>query len=197
MQMVWRVACVQQIAICLKGPTMAKETPLHSALDASNGQGLPGMGLALGDAGTIDTLNTLLEATRDGDYGFTTAAGYTDSPQLKMRLDHRASECREAGQELEALIVRLGGAATEGGSAAGALHRGWVSVRGTLGHYSDEAMLEECERGEDAEMAAYIKALTSNLSPGVRSVVERQAQVVRRNRGEVQSMRATLHAGHR
>lgn len=181
---------------------MAKETLLHDDQDFHHGQGLPGPtlpggDLPMGDPDVINTLNALLEATRDGDYGFTTAAGYTDSSHLKTRLDRRASECREAGQELQALIVRLGGAAAEGGSTAGALHRGWVSVRGTLSHYSDEAMLEECERGEDAEMAAYIKALTSNLPPGVRSVVERQAQVVRRNQGEVQAMRDSLHTNRR
>lgn len=177
---------------------MAKDT-LHDELEldriygvASSPAPLTDLGSPLGDSQVIDTLNTLLEATRDGDYGFSTAASYTDSPHLKTRLDRRASECREAGQELQALIVRLGGAVGEGGSTAGALHRGWVSVRGTLSHYSDEAMLNECERGEDAEMAAYIKALTTDLPPGVRSVVERQAQVVRRNRGEVQAMRESL-----
>jgi uncharacterized protein (TIGR02284 family) len=180
---------------------MAKETPLQHGLDTRPDrlEGIPGPTSTLSDtaepaasAEVIDVLNTLLEAIRDGDYGFATAAGYTDSPRLKPLLGRRAEECRAAAQELQALIVRLGGQAAEGGSAVGALHRGWVSVRGTVSHYSDEAMLKEWARGEDAEMAAYIHALTSNLPPGERSVVERQALAVRRSRAEVQAMLESL-----
>lgn len=182
---------------------MAKETSLHHDLadiQAERFQGtpgaaahtLPGMGQPAGDEETVDVLNELSEALRDGDYGFTTAAGYTDSSHLKALLARRASECREAAQELQSLIGRLGGEATEGGSATGALHRGWVSVRGTVSHYSDEAMLQECERGEEAAMAAFVKALTSNLPPGIRNLVERQSQSVRRSQGEVQAMRDSL-----
>ena len=101
------------------------------------------------------------------------------------------------GQELQALIRQLGGEADRGGSVAGALHRGWVSVRGTLGGYSDLAMLDECERGEDAAVASYRKALRTTLPVTVRSVVERQAQGAQRNHDEVKAMRDALRVNQR
>ena len=142
----------------------------------------------------IDTLNDLLESCRDGEYGFNTAAEHTKSTDLKTILTRHAGECRTSGLELQTLIRQLGGEADEGGSVSGALHRGWVSVRGILGGYSDQAMLDECERGEDAAVARYRKALKANLPAAIRSVVERQAQGAQRNHDEVKALRDSLKA---
>ena len=75
---------------------------------------------------------------------------------------------------------------------SGAMHRGWVSVKGTLGGYSDQAMLDECERGEDAALARYRKALKQNLPPETKAEVERQAQGVQRNHDQIKALRDGL-----
>ena len=142
----------------------------------------------------IDTLNDLLETSRDGEYGFNTSAEHAKSAEIKTMLMRHAGECREAGLELQTLIRQLGGEADDGGSVSGALHRGWVSVRGMLSGYSDLAMLEECERGEDAAVARYRKALKQNLPSSIRTVVERQAQGTQRNHDQVKAMRDSLKA---
>ncbi|MEP6965969.1 MAG: PA2169 family four-helix-bundle protein [Polaromonas sp.] len=142
----------------------------------------------------IDTLNDLLESCRDGEFGFNTAAEHAKSADIKTMLMRHAAECRTAGQELQTLIRQMGGEPDEGGSVSGALHRGWVSVRGTLSGYSDQAMLDECERGEDSAVARYRKALKETLPAGIRSVVERQAQGAQRNHDQVKAMRDTLKA---
>lgn len=140
----------------------------------------------------IDTLNDLLESCRDGEYGFNTSAEHTESVDLKTMLLRHSAECRTAGQELQTLIRQLGGEPDEGGSMSGALHRGWVSVRATLGGYSDQALLDECERGEDSAVARYRKALGQNLPAAIRSVVERQAEGAQRNHDQVKAMRDAL-----
>lgn len=142
----------------------------------------------------IDVLNDLLESCRDGEYGFKTCAEYIRSPDLKTILTQHSKECREAGEELQHLIRELGGDPDEGGSVTGMLHRGWVSVRGTLSTHSDQAMLDECERGEDAAVARYRKALQEKLPPAIRTVVERQAQGAQRNHDQVKAMRDSLEA---
>ena len=50
-------------------------------------------------------------------------------------------------------------------------------------------MLEECERGEDAAVARYRKALKSSLPANVRTLVERQAEGAQRNHDEVRDLR--------
>lgn len=142
----------------------------------------------------IDILNDLLESCRDGEYGFNTSAEHTKSADLKTMLLRHAEECRTAGQELQTLIRQLGGEPDEGGTVSGALHRGWVAVRGALTAYSDQAMLDECERGEDAAVARYRKALKENLPPAIRGVVERQAQGAQRNHDQVKATRDSLKA---
>lgn len=146
------------------------------------------------DEDIIESLNELLESCRDGEYGFRECAAHTKAADIKTLMGRHADECRSAGLELQTLIRQLGGTPDEGGSVSGALHRGWVSVRGTLSGYNDQAMLDECERGEDAALARYRKALKGDLPPAIRSVVERQAQGAQRNHDQVKALRDALKA---
>ena len=69
-----------------------------------------------------------------------------------------------------------------------------VSVKAALSSNDDKAVLEECERGEDAAVARYRKALQSPLPAHVRSIVERQAQGAQRNHDEVRALRDRARA---
>jgi uncharacterized protein (TIGR02284 family) len=142
----------------------------------------------------IDTLNDLIETCKDGEYGFRTSAEYLKDASVKQNFVARAEDCRQAAAELQTLVVRLGGKAEDGGSAAGAMHRGWVAVKGTLSGYSDKAILEETERGEDTAMASYRKALDEGLPADIRAVVERQYEGVKRNHALVRSLRDQARA---
>ena len=142
----------------------------------------------------IETLNDVLESCRDGEYGFRECAEHVKAQDIKTLLSRHADECRTAGLELVTHIRRLGGEPDEGGSVSGAMHRGWVSVRGSLSGYTDLAMLDECERGEDAAMARYRNALKEDLPSDIRAVVERQAQGAQRNHDQVKALRNTLRA---
>ena len=76
----------------------------------------------------VEVLNDLLENSRDGEYGFRACAEEVDSPQLKQVFQSRSAECAEAAGELVQLIQRFGGSPDKGGTATGAMHRGWVHV---------------------------------------------------------------------
>lgn len=151
-------------------------------------------GEVLSDADVIDTLNDLLESCRDGEYGFTAVAEHVKAQDIKTLMLRHADECRGAAAELQTYIRQLGGKAEEGGTATGALHRGWVSVRATLSMATDQAMLDEAERGEDAALARYRKALKQNLPAAIRAVVERQAQGAQRNHDQVKALRDAVKA---
>ena len=134
----------------------------------------------------IDTLNDLIETSKDGEYGFRTSAEYLKDVALKQTFTARAEECRQAAAELQSLVVRFGGKAEDSGSAAGALHRGWVAVKGTLAGYTDKAIL--------TALAAYRKALEEGLPPDVRAIVERQYEGVKRNHMQVRTLRDQARA---
>ena len=137
----------------------------------------------------IETVNDLIETCKDGEYGFRRCAERVEAPGLKQVLGRRADECQKAATELQTIISQLGGTAETGGSALGAVHRGWISVRDALSGQSDLAVLEECERGEDAALDRYRSALEDALPPHVRNIVERQYEGVKRNHDQVRTLR--------
>jgi len=143
---------------------------------------------------TIDELNKLIETCKDGEYGFQSSAEHVKNPELQQVFTARAAECRKGAEVLQAQVRQLGGEADEGGSASGAIHRGWVAVKGTLSGYGEKAMLEECERGEDAALARYRDALKEDLPPNVRAVVERQYEGVKRNHEQIRTLRDRARA---
>jgi uncharacterized protein (TIGR02284 family) len=162
-----------------------------------SGTGAAGMVGALQTAGNkegdrgdvIDVLKDLVECSKDGEYGFRECAEQATRPDVKQVLMQRAEDCRRGAQELNQLLRECGHESKDDGSALGAMHRGWVSIKSKLTSYDDKAVLEECERGEDNAKARYMKALQKNLPANVRSVIERQYQGVQRNHDQIRMMR--------
>jgi len=142
----------------------------------------------------IEVLDDLAECSKDGEYGFRACAEQAERQDLKSLFLQRADDCRKAAQELYAQIRTLGGKPDDGGTTAGALHRGWVAVKATLSTYDDKAVLEECERGEDSAVAQYRKALKQDLPPAVKQLVERQAQGAQRNHDQIKALRDQFRA---
>ena len=142
----------------------------------------------------IDVLNDLVKTCKDGEYGFKACAEYAKRRDLKSLFLQRADDCRGGAQELQQQVRGLGGKVEEGGSAMGAVERGWVAVRGTLSTYDDKAMLEECERGEDNALARYRKALKKPLPANIKLIVERQLQGVQRNHDQIKMLRDQFSA---
>lgn len=144
----------------------------------------------------ISVLNDLIEVSRDGEQGFLKAAEDAKNPELKELFTSRASEISAAIRELQAQVIALGGRPEESGSVAGALHRGWVSLRSAVADRDDLAILEETERGEDVAKKKYADALQSDeLSFEVRALVERQYQGVLRNHDLVRDLRNRYRSG--
>ena len=143
----------------------------------------------LDSEGVVDVLNDLLENARDGEYGFRTCAEQVANANAKQLFFTRAEGCRQAGEELMHLIRKYGGDPASGGTAAGAAHRGWVQIKGSLGADSELSILESCERGEDTGIARYRKALKQALPADVRAVVQKQADGAQRNHDLVRDLR--------
>jgi uncharacterized protein (TIGR02284 family) len=142
----------------------------------------------------VDVLKDLVECSKDGEYGFRECAEQAKRADLKSMFLQRAEDCRRGAQELNDCIRQYGGSTEDGGSALGAMHRGWVSIKSKLTSYDDKAVLEEAERGEDNAKARYAKALQKNLPADVRSLVERQYQGVQRNHDQVKALRDQFRA---
>ena len=149
-------------------------------------------------ASITSTLNNLIETSKDGEKGFRTSSESARSPELRQLFLRRAEDCAKGAAELQAIVARLGKEPEDGGSVAGAIHRGWVNIKAAVTDQDDLAILEECERGEDVAKAAYRSALEErDLPADIRAVVQKQYDGVLRNHDEVRNLRdrfkATAH----
>jgi uncharacterized protein (TIGR02284 family) len=150
----------------------------------------------MNDNDVVDILNGLIETSKDGEYGFKSCAEQVKSASLKTLFSQRAAQCAQAAQELQALVAQYGEKPDAGGTVSGALHRGWVAVKGTLTGYDEAAVLNECERGEDVAKAAYQKAIDRGLPAEVESVVTRQYEGVLRNHKQIRALRDAARTAH-
>ena len=138
----------------------------------------------------IGVLNDLIETSKDGEEGFKECAENVERSYLKTLLKERARECKTAATELQTIVQRLGGTPEDSASATGSLHRRWTELKATLTGKSEQAVLDECERGEDVAKKSYKEALENQvLPPDIRAVVERQYHLVLRNHNQVKALR--------
>lgn len=142
----------------------------------------------------IDVLNTLIEVSKDGEFGFTTCAEYARSPALRTLLQRRADDCAEAARELQVAVQHHGGQPPADASLAGSLHRGWVAARAMLSGYRDETILEECERGEELALRQYADAIANPLPADLHAMLQRHLAGVSRTHDQIRRLREELPA---
>ncbi|MFD0793188.1 PA2169 family four-helix-bundle protein [Mucilaginibacter litoreus] len=142
---------------------------------------------------SVEVLNDLIEINNDRIDGFTRASkdlGEGDV-DLKAVFDKFASDSRQNVQELSAAVGALGGDLETGNTVTGTIHRAWLDVKATFSGQDRKAILDECERGEDAIKKAYQEALSadSGLSAQHIELVSRQQQVINEGHDSIKALR--------
>lgn len=173
---------------------MAKDQNLfHADTDDPARDALAGDALATDHV--VHVLNHLLEAARDDAHTFRASTDEARARRHKDVLASRAAQCQAAASQLVELVITCGGQPAEGGTALGAVHRGWAHVKAAVGVAASEAsVLDACERADDAAVARYREALALRLPVGVRLILQMQAHDAQRGRDQVRTLRHTLRA---
>lgn len=139
---------------------------------------------------TVSTLNELIETLKDGKNGFESAAADVNDPRVKSTFQEFAQQRARLASELQSEVQKLGGEPETTGSAAAAVHRGWINIKSALGG-GEKSILNEAERGEDVAVHSYEKALKADLPADVAGVVRRQYGEVKQAHDTVKSLRDT------
>ena len=144
----------------------------------------------------ISVLNNLIETCKDGQTGFQTAAeGITRSDVKSLLYQYSQQRAQFAG-ELQNEVRRLGGDPEQTGSVAATLHRGWINIKSAVTGSDENAVIAECERGEDSAVANYKDALADQKLPAdVRSIVERQAAQVKEAHDRIHNLERATETG--
>lgn len=138
---------------------------------------------------TISTLNSLIQTCRDGQEGFKVAAEGIERSDLKTIFYEFSQQRADFVGVLQGLVRSLGGDPEDSGSVSAALHRGWMDIKSLVTGKDEEAILNECERGEDFAKEAYQDALKTNLPANVSDVVSQQSQVVLAAHNRIKALR--------
>jgi uncharacterized protein (TIGR02284 family) len=122
----------------------------------------------------ISTLNGLIETCKDGQEGYKESAEGIERSDLKSLFYEFSQQRAQFLGELQSLVRELGGDPETSGSFSGALHRGWINIKAAVTGQDEHAVLNECERGEDAAKAAYKSATETNLPSNVAQTIQNQ-----------------------
>jgi len=137
----------------------------------------------------ISTLNGLIETCKDGQEGFQTAAEGVERSDLKTLFYEFSQQRAEFAGVLQELVRSLGGDPEHSGSMSGAIHRGWIDIKSAVTGQDDEAILNECERGEDSAKDTYRESMEMNLPANIAVVISQQSQAILAAHNRIRSLR--------
>ena len=137
-----------------------------------------------------EILDNLIETLKDGQEGFKQAAESVKNLQLKSLFHEYSRQRAQFVVELRSKAQSPDERESEmSGSAAGALHRGWINLKSALSRGDEHAILAECERGEDSAVEEYKKALDDGLSPLAQELVSCQFTEIKAAHDRIRSLR--------
>lgn len=143
----------------------------------------------MADNHDISVLNTLIRTTLDSQRGFADAAQDSEGQHGQFFQEMAGERSQVAGQ-LQAQVSALGGDPEDSSSLTAAAHRGFMDLKQAVMGNSDQAVIEEVERGEDYIKGKYETALQDDeLSPATRSIVEQAYQSIRRGHDRASAMK--------
>lgn len=146
----------------------------------------------------LDVINDLIKINNDRVAGFEKAGTDLEGEDtgLITVFNKLAGESRQYAAELTDAAHQLAGEAADGTSTSGDLHRAWIDIKSTFTGSDLLAILNECERGEDAAKAAYRDALDpeNELSPQLVEALQRQQQGIIKGHDQIRSLRDQVKA---
>jgi uncharacterized protein (TIGR02284 family) len=125
-----------------------------------------------------EVLNDLIMINNDRVTGYEKAAEEAKSIDVDLlaTFNKMANESRKYVAELTNEVQRLGGEPATGTTNSGKIYRVWMDVKATFSGKDRQAILENCEFGEDAAQKAYREALASDaeISAETRQLITNQ-----------------------
>jgi len=128
----------------------------------------------------VSALNELIEKNYDAEKGYKEAVTDVENHELKDFFTKSVQQRYEFGHELKAEIEKLGGKPEKGTSITADLHRLWINLKALVTRHDVEAVVNECQRGEEAAIADYEKVLKVEEVPAeAKTVIHKHLQLIR------------------
>ena len=110
---------------------------------------------------TIEVLNDLIRVCNDRISGYEKAIRDTQQEDTDLKILYAAmvAESHRMKIELATEVQELGGKVEQGTSPSGKMFRGWMEVKALFSGHDRQAILANCEAGEESAQRAYETAL--------------------------------------
>jgi uncharacterized protein (TIGR02284 family) len=143
----------------------------------------------------VHSLKELIEISQDGQRSFEFCASHAEAEIFRKFFEARARQLGSEVGELQVLLTEQGGKPVLHGTAIGAVHRGWIRLKDTLGGTNDPDLLEECERGEtQALKRRRASAAQEHLPENVRATAARHADSAQNWLDQARRLRSEMRA---
>ena len=150
---------------------------------------------------TIQTLNRLIRACRNGEEICGACSDATESGGLRSLLRYRSEEWGRQVDELQALVLLLGGTPAMSCDTSADLAATWLGFRTGLLGKSDQAAIRVWQRVQQQGLQSYEEALNGYLPERIRRTVSLhsgrvldRSQKIAMLRGEYEMPETGLHS---
>jgi len=131
----------------------------------------------------VSVLNDLIQINNDRVNGYEKASEETKDKDVDLQaiFNKMADDSRGYAAELTQEVRSLGGEPDTGTTNSGKLYRVWIDVKTLFTGKDRQAILENCEFGEDAAQKAYKEALASDaeISADTRKLITDQQSALK------------------
>ena len=137
----------------------------------------------------VNNLQELLEQNYDAEDDYKKALKKIEDGTLRSFLKEKAVQHNHYSTELEKVLRSLNERPKEKGSTKGTFFRAWMDIKTALSFDKDEAVLEECIRGEKEAMKEYEEKLKKHkFPPTIEAVLQKQLSEIRVTVAEIQTL---------
>ena len=137
----------------------------------------------------VSAVNDVIAICKDAQQGFQGAANAVKDQKLKTLFQEYSNQRGAFASELQAAVRNLGDEPREPAGVPGALHRGWIALKGAVTGHSEHEILEETERGEDLSVKTYREALGKTLPDQILVIVQSQFEQVQEAHRHIRELR--------
>jgi uncharacterized protein (TIGR02284 family) len=142
----------------------------------------------------VKALNSLIKTTLDSANGYREAAENIDAADLQTLFSERATKRQALVTRLQGEVRSFGGEPEDDQTLLGKAHNKFVDLKNDVTGGSDQAVVDEVERGEDFIKAKFERALRDEDIPATaRGALEAAYQEIKADHDTISALK---HRGH-
>ena len=140
----------------------------------------------------VDSLHKLVELNKDSDRGYKEASENIKDPELKTILYRLSQQRAEFRGDIEEILRKdYQDNADPSDSFLSKLHRGWMDFKTSLSSNDNQAVLDECIRGEKHAIETYQEELSEHLPNYIEETLRAQLDLIKGALNQVNEFKAS------